>query len=260
MNPLTSDKLYRKCNPDQFEFETTADLEILEGLIGQSRAVEAVQFGIGIRSEGYNLYVLGPHGTGKHTAVRQFLEQKAANEPSPSDWCYVNNFASPHQSRAIRLPAGHGIILRRDIEHLVDEFHTSIPAAFDSEDYRTRKLGMEEEFNEKQEQFFRGVQQQAKKENFALIRTPNGLTFAPLKDGDVIKPDDFQKLPPEEQDRIEDKLTVLQNEMQTAIRKVQRLEREHHENLRKLNRETAQFAVEHFIDELRQNTAIKVTL
>ena len=118
LNPLPPEKLYHRCDPNQFAFDTTADLDTLEGLIGQTRAVEAVQFGIGIRQEGYNLFALGPHGTGKHTAMRQFLEQKSATEPTPADWCYVNNFEQPHKPCVLQLPAGQGVVLRRDVEHL----------------------------------------------------------------------------------------------------------------------------------------------
>jgi len=146
LQPLPSAQLCRYCNPAQFSFETTAELENLEGLIGQTRAVEAVQFGIGIRREGYNLYVLGPHGTGKHTAVRQFLEQKAATESTPSDWCYVNNFKQPHKPGVLQLPPGQGAVLRGDMEQLVQELRLAVPAAFDKDDYRAQKQALQEEF------------------------------------------------------------------------------------------------------------------
>jgi DNA polymerase III delta prime subunit len=150
IQPLPPEKLCYHCDPNVFSFETTAELEDLEGLIGQSRAVEAVQFGIGIRREGYNLYVLGPHGTGKYTAVRQFLEQQAADEPTPSDWCYVNNFEQPHKPRVLQLPPGQGAALRSDMESLVQELRTAIPTAFEREDYRSQKQALQEEFNEQQ--------------------------------------------------------------------------------------------------------------
>ena len=150
INPLQPAKLYHRCDPDQFSFETTAELDILEGLIGQTRAVEAVQFGIGIRQEGYNLYALGPHGTGKYTAIDQFLEQKSATEPVPADWCYVNNFAQPHKPRALKMPPGQGMILHHEIERVVEELQTVIPSAFESEDYRSRRESLEEELNKKQ--------------------------------------------------------------------------------------------------------------
>src|SRR5262245_51508552 len=114
MQPLAVAALYRRCDPEQFTFETTADLEDLSTVIGQTRAVEAVHFGIGISHEGYNLFALGPEGTGKYNVVRAYLERRAAAQPPPSDWCYVNNFSEAYKPHALRLPAGDGSKLRRD--------------------------------------------------------------------------------------------------------------------------------------------------
>ncbi len=252
INPLSPDKLYYRCDPNQFNFATTADLETLEGLIGQGRAVEAVQFGIGIRQEGYNLYVLGPHGTGKHTAMRQFLEQKSATEPVPPDWCYVNNFEQPHKPRALQLPAGQGADLQRDVEKLVKELHIAIPAIFESDDYRSRREAVEDELNHEQEALFKQMQQRAKEENFALLRTQAGLAFAPLQNGEIINPDAYQRLPADVQAGIEERLGALQSELQHAIRKVQQLDRLFRERVQKLDREIGLVAVGHPIDDLRQ--------
>src|SRR3990167_1151735 len=95
--PLAADRLYRRCDSDQFSFETTAELEDLTEIIGQVRAIGAAQFGIGMRRDGYNLYVMGPSGSGKRTLMRQLLEQRSAGEARPSDWCYINNFSLPHK-------------------------------------------------------------------------------------------------------------------------------------------------------------------
>ena len=120
VRPLEAAALYQRCDPMQFSFDTTADLEDLTGVIGQARAVEAVRFGIGISHEGYNLFALGPEGTGKYAVVRRYLERQAADRPPPSDWCYVNNFVEAYKPRALRLPAGGGSRLRGDMERLVE--------------------------------------------------------------------------------------------------------------------------------------------
>ncbi|MCK4315950.1 MAG: AAA family ATPase, partial [Anaerolineae bacterium] len=169
---LEARQLRQTCDPSQFDFETTAELQDLGEIVGQERAVSAIQFGISIQREGYNLFALGPSGTGKRTTIRQFLDQRATTEPIPSDWCYVNNFEQPHRPRALRFPPGRGIVLRKDIEQLVEELRTAIPSAFESEDYRTRKQEAEEEFKEQQEKAFGEIQQQAQEGDIALIRTP----------------------------------------------------------------------------------------
>jgi lon-related putative ATP-dependent protease len=253
--PLSARKLCQECKPSQFKFKTTDDLEDLTDVIGQDRAVEAIQFGIGIQREGYNLFALGPSGTGKRTTIGQFLDQKAAAESTPSDWCYVNNFEQPHRPRALQLPPGRGVVLREDMEELIDELRTAIPAVFESEDYRTRKQEIEEEFKEQQEEAFGEVQKKAQDRSISLIRTPVGLAFAPVREGEVVSPEDFQKLPEEERERVEGEIGELQEQLQETIHQVRQWEREAREKTKELDREVAMFAVGHYIDDLREKHA-----
>jgi lon-related putative ATP-dependent protease len=250
VQPLTAEQLCQVCDVSQFDFETTAELEDLSEIVGQERAVEAILFGIGIRREGYNLFALGRSGTGKRTAIGQFLDWKAAAEPIPSDWCYVNNFEQSHRPRALRLPPGQGAVLRKDMEQLVEELRTAIPATFESEDYRTRRQEAEEEFKEQQEKAFNETQQRAQERNIALIRTPAGLAFAPLREGEVISPDEFQKLPEEERKQFEEDITELQQRLQETMRQMRQWEHEAREKVKELDRQMATFAVGHLIDEL----------
>ncbi len=254
LEPLSVQQLRQTCDPSQFDFETTdelADLSLNE-IVGQERAVEAILFGIGIRREGYNLYALGPSGTGKRTTITQFLDQQAADEAVPPDWCYVNNFEQPHKPRALQLPPGRGDVLRQDMEQLIEELRISIPAAFETDDYRTRRQEVEEEFKERQGKAFTGIQQRAQEHNIALIRTPTGLAIAPLKDGEVISPDDFQKLPKEERKEFEKDLPKLQEQLEETLHQVRQWEREGREKVQELDRQVAMFAAGHRIDELRE--------
>ena len=249
---LTPEQLCRTCDGAQFEFETTAELENLAEIIGQERAVDAVQFGIGIRREGYNLFALGPSGTGKRTTIGQFLDQKAAAEPVPSDWCYVYNFEQSYRPRTLRLPPGQGGMLRKDMEQFVEELRTAIPAAFETEDYRTRRQEAEEEFKEHQEQAFSQVQKEAQERNIALIRTPAGLAFAPLRGGEVIGPEEYQKLPEEERKQFEEAIAEVQGRLQETMPQVRVWEREKRDKVKELDRQVAMFAAGHIIDELRE--------
>ena len=119
--PLSTEALRRMCPPESLPFTTTEELETLEEIVAQDRAVQAITFGVGIRSAGFNLFVLGPPGTGKATAVRRFLSREAAKLPTPADWCYVNNFADPHRPRAVQLPPGHASIFQQDCARLVED-------------------------------------------------------------------------------------------------------------------------------------------
>ncbi len=252
IEPLSPEALYRHCDPTQFSFQTTADLEDLEVIIGQDRAVEAVQFGIGIRRDGYNLFALGPSGTGKYTAVRRFLEQKAAGEPTPSDWCYVFNFAMPHQPRALRLPPGQGSAFASDMEKLIEALFTVVPAAFESEEYQIQRGNIEESIKQQHEEALEALETEAKEQQITLIRTPVGPAFAPLRDGEVISPDQYVKLSPEEQKEIERKVEELQAKLRRVLHQVPQWKREGQEQLNRLNREVTEFAVRPLLDELRQ--------
>jgi lon-related putative ATP-dependent protease len=252
--PLSVQHLRQACDPSQFDFETTADLEdlSLNEIVGQERAVDAILFGISIRREGYNLFALGPSGTGKRTTITQFLDQQASAEPIPSDWCYVNNFEQPHRPRALQLPAGQGCVLVQDMEQLIEELRAVIPAAFESEDYRTRRQEIEEEFKERQGKAFAEVQKQAQERNIALVRTSTGLIMAPLHEDEVISPDEFQKLSEEERKQFQQDLPELQERLQETLRQSQQWERDGLEKVKELDQQVAMFAVDHRIDELRE--------
>ncbi len=250
--PLTPEQLCRGCDPTQFPFQTTAELEELTEVIGQPRAIEAVQFGIGITREGYNLFCLGPAGVGKYFMTRQFLERQAASEPVPPDWCYINNFEQPQKPLALQLPPGQGTAFRRDIEQLVEELRSTIPAAFESEDYRTRKQVIETELKERHEKAFEEVRRKGEQKGIGLLRTPTGLVFAPMKGSEVIGPDEFEQLPEEERRRLESDVEALQRELQAAMREAPRWEKEGRERVKELNHEVTNFAVGHLMDALRK--------
>jgi lon-related putative ATP-dependent protease len=255
VRPLEPDQLCQTCDPAQFDFETTEELEELGQIIGHERATAAVRFGIGIQRDGYNLFALGPSGTGKRTTISHFLQVRAADEPIPSDWCYVNNFEESHEPNALRLLPGQGAELRRDMEQLLEELGTAIPATFESEDYQTRRQESQEEFQEKQEKALNQIQAKAEERGIALIRTPVGLAFAPVEDGEVVSPDEFQKLPEEKQDQVKKDIAELQEELQETMRQARQWERQSREKIKELDRQVAMFAVGHRIEELQEKYA-----
>lgn len=249
---LEPESLANCCKADDFGFETTEELDNLTEMIGQDRAVQAVHFGIGIQREGYNLYVMGRPGMGKHTMVREFLKQKAATQPQPPDWCYVNNFPQPHKPRALKLPHGRGEQLRMDMEQLVDELTTVLPAAFESEDYRSQMQSLEEELKERQEKAFTELAEAASSKQIKLFRTPSGFAFAPQRNGEVVGPEDFEKLPPDEQAKIEEQVARLQERLQEIIQRIPQWRKETREKVKTVNREIAMSAVSHLIEELKK--------
>ncbi len=252
---LEAEVLCHRCNPDQFDFGNTTELADLTEIIGQGRALEAIQFGTDIRRQGYNLFVLGSPGMGRHTVVQQFLEKKAAAEETPPDWCYVNNFSQAHKPRALKLPTGKGVILKRDMELLVEELKVSIPAAFDSDEYRAKAEKIQKEYNDRQENAFKTLGDKAEKQGIALLRTPSGFAFAPMKNGEVINPEEYEKLADDEKQRVEQVISDSQENLQKIIRRFPLWRKEQREKIKLLTRTFTLSAVSHLIDELAEKYA-----
>ena len=255
VQPLPPDRLCHACDAEHFAFDTTDDLEELTEAIGQMRAVDAAQFGIGMRHTGYNLYVMGPAGIGKRFLVYQLLGRQVVSDAAPSDWCYVNNFSQPHKPRTIELPAGTGAGLQTDMQQLLAELQSAIPAVFEGEEYRRRLAQIDEEYEGQQAQAFGDVGEEAGKQGIMLLRTPNGFSFAPVKDGEVMSPEDYDKLAQQQKDRIDEDVNRLQDKLEKVIRQVHQWRRERNERVRKLNEEAVLFAVGHLIDALRSEYA-----
>jgi predicted ATP-dependent protease len=248
--PLSPEALYQPCTFDQLDFNTTNDLETEVEFIGQERAIKALELGTTIQRQGYNIFALGPSGTGKHALVRRLVERRAASESPPGDWCYVNNFQQPYIPRALHLPSGTGRELQRDMERLIEELRTGLSSAFDSEEYQNRRRVLETEFNERQQESLKVLQDAARERGLTLLRTPAGLAFAPLKDGEVLPPEEFQKLPEDERTRLQNEVEKLQEELQKVLLQVPRWEREFRSRLRDLDREVATLVINDVIDDL----------
>jgi hypothetical protein len=250
--PLPAEALCSACNPELFEFETTADLPEAQTFVGQERAAEAVAFGIAIQRAGYNLFAIGPPGTGKHSLVRRLLRRRARTQKLPADWVYVFNFDEPHRPRAISLPPGRALPLRTAMTELVDDLRAAIPAAFESDTYRARREALEGELKGSQDEALTALNQEALSKGILLTRTPTGFAFMPAKDGEPMEPKVFAALPAEEQQRIGSEIEALQKKLQELFRSFMRRERDARERLRQLNRDTTAEAVTPILEVLRE--------
>ena len=248
--PLTPDRLFTECDPDDIKLPSADDAAVRADSLGQERAVAAVRFGVGIKRHGYNIFAYGAPGTGEHALVRQQIEQVAAAMPAPPDWCYVHNFEEQHKPTALSLPAGRGCLLRADMERLVRELRSAIPAAFEREDYQARVKALQAQFSEQQEAAFNELQERAQAKNVALIRTPSGLALAPTSKGEVINPAAFRQWPDETQKKIQSDISELEKELQEILRKLPQSEREQRRQLRTLNQEVTSRAVGDLMEEL----------
>jgi len=244
--------LYRSCDPRELGFETTQELEELKQPVSQDRANHAIRLGASITHEGYNLFVLGREGTGRHSHLQQYLCEKASHEPRASDFCYLNNFEESRQPTAIELPAGRGRELASDMSQLIDDARAAIPAAFESDDYRTRRESIENELQEEQEAAFEAVSKKAKERGIGIIQTPTGIAFAPIREDEALGPEEFNQLPKEERERVVHETEEVSKELQAVMQQVPKRVREARRRVHQLDREIALWAVGSLIDELVQ--------
>jgi lon-related putative ATP-dependent protease len=252
---LDPDELYRESDSRAFAFETTDDIDDGVEIVGQSRAVEAVRFAVGMAHDGYNLFAMGPPGTGKRFMIEHFLKRESQQRGVPPDLCYVNNFEDTNRPRLLSLPPGVGRRLKKDIEHMVEEIVTTLPAAFESEEYQARLQAAHQELKEQHERRLEELQKNAQSKGYSMMQTPMGVVFAPMKDGEVLSPEEFQKVPEDERSRMDSEVATFQEELQAILRTVPRLERELRARLRELNQELTEFALGHVIDEMRERYA-----
>lgn len=249
---LPASALYTHCSLEVLTFKDTSELDDLNEVIGQARAMDALHFGIGIKQEGYNLYVLGPQGLGQHEIVRDYLKVKSEEVPAPADLCYVDNFVEQNKPKYLQLPAGYGLQFKHDMKQLVEDLSSAIPGVFDSDEYQAHVSEIEEEFDARQEQAFRELKEQAKKEKIALMRTPGGFAFSPKSNGEVIEPEEYRKLSEKEKKQIEKRVEALQDRLHEILQKIPQWRKESSEKGKQLNRETALMSVAFLIDELRK--------
>ena len=248
---LTSNQLYRKCDISKFEFNSTADLEERLSALGQDRAISAVELGIHIRSRGYNLFCLGPEGTGKTSLVKRVLEQEAKKRKTPLDWAYVYNFEEPYKPLAISFPAGTACDFAKDIDELILEFSATLPALVESDEYKAALSIIRQRYKSKKEEYIRVLQRKAKGKRVSLLHMQMGLVVAPMKDGEVLSPDAFDALPDDEKQLIMDDLNAMQEEIENATQTLPHWEEKQKREIDNLRAKFVKAAVKEPIDKLR---------
>ena len=247
---LTSAEVYKRCDPSIFKFETTKELNSLEELIGQERAVRAIDFGLRIKRNDYNLYLSGLPGTGKTSYIRAYLKEVAKKEKTPSDWLYVYNFKQPSKPRAINLPPGKGEKFCQDMNEFIEELKVELPKVFSSEEYEKRKVAVMKEVQEKSNEIMEALNEEAKKEGLAIVRTNAGYVTIPIINGRQITPEEFEILPDEVKEEKEEKTKKIQDRLFEALRQIRNMEKDAKKTLSELDRETALFVVSPRIEEL----------
>jgi lon-related putative ATP-dependent protease len=237
------------------ECKSTKELKPLDEIVGQDRAVKALDFGLNIKEEGFNVFASGVYGTGRKSAVKKFVEELAKTKPQGNDWIYVNNFANPYEPNAIRLPPGMGKDFQADMSTFIEEAKRIIPKIFESEDYVNRRNAALHDIEEERAKIFARIDASAQEKGFLIQPGPSGLLTIPVKDGKPLEQEEFFALPEKEQAAYQKKREQLMTELRDLFRQIRDLEQTGNETVEKLNREVVTGAVGRRMAVLRDKYA-----
>ncbi len=249
-------ELRHTCDPAQFSFQTTAELPHEEAVIGQARAVTAIEFGLSIRNEGYNIFVSGIPGTGRNSVVKSILRRISRDLPVPDDWCYVNNFRDSDHPRAVRLPAGKGREFRNDMEKLIEFLQNELSKVFESKEYEEQKSRILEEAEKAKEVLFEEASRRAQELGFQLSMRRTGIAKIPSMKGRPLTPQDLEALSAEQKYEMDEHEKKVDSDIRDFLAKARQLDKEAHEKIHDLNRKVAHFAMGHQVDDLREKYRI----
>lgn len=252
---LTPDHLRLLCQAETLGFNTTDDLPDLTDVIGQPRALRALELGSEVSGPGYNTFVIGQSGSGRTTLSLEYLQRIAVQLDTPDDWCYVNNFSNPRQPKALRFPAGKADEFRQDMENLINTCRREIPKRFESEEYTKERDRMVAEYKKKQEAEFIRLQEQVEKNNFLIARTPVGFLLAPAVGGKPLTPDELEKLSPEQREKLSRLQQKLSEEVDKSLNRMKETEKELQEAIGHLDEQTLLYLLSPLLKTIEEKYA-----
>lgn len=249
---LAPEELCNKVDFSELEFETTADLNPLDGIIGQGRAAAAMEFGLAIKRSSYNIYVSGITGTGRSSYTKSIVSRIAANEKVPDDWCYVYNFKNPDKPLCINLPAGMGYKLEKDMRKLLKELKIKIPKAYEGEEYEKQKSQIIQDYQGKSAEQMEIFNEFAKEQGFTVKKSEQGIMTIPLYDGKPIEDKEYMNLSPEDRKRIEESTYTVQGKLLEMMKRIKDIEKATRDRIEQLETQIGLLAVEQPIMELKE--------
>jgi lon-related putative ATP-dependent protease len=248
---LSAEQVRKRCDPVAFDCKSTEELEPIDTIIGQDRALSALKFGLNITKPGFNIFVSGSAGTGRTTAIKSFLDALAAKKETPPDWCYVHNFRDPYCPKALKMPTGTGQGLKKDMKHAIENAGQNIAQAFASKQYSDRRAEITEGFDKRKEAVFSLLSQKAKDSGFLLQTTPVGLVFVPAPKGEPMTEEAYQKLSTEDKDKLRKQQEELSKELKDQVAKLRVEESDVQKQLEDTDHEVARYSINHLFDELK---------
>ena len=224
---IPTEKLKKNCSiGEDLNFcQTSKDVSVLEGVIGQDRAVKSMEFGLSMGASGYNIFILGPQGTGKTTYAQTVISKQSSKRNIPYDWVYINNFSEWDKPLAISLPAGQGKIFQKDMEKLITNLVVYIPKAFEGSNFQQQKDSVIQKTNKQMTEILRDIDKIARNAGFGIQQSDQRILLIPMIEDRLVTPDEFKKLTIEERDAIDEKRSKLAKEIGDKIKDGQMVQR-----------------------------------
>ncbi|MGM0367816.1 MAG: Lon protease family protein [Actinomycetota bacterium] len=252
MGELNSKDLRIIIKENEIDCETTEELDSLDSIVGQDRAVKALKFGLNIHNKGFNIFVSGIPGTGRTTGVNSFVNEIAKEKPRPNDWCYVKNFENSYEPKTIELKAGLGNKFKNDMKNFIEKLKNSLPKAFSGKDYLEKKESITKKVEEERNKLITDLKERAKKEGFVLKQTAFGLFFLPVVDGKVLNEEQFMSLEKGKREQLKKKRKELNEDLKSTMNKVRKLDKEIEEDTEKLDKNVALYTMGPLVDEIKE--------
>ena len=250
---LTAEDVDLQIDPEQLGFASTEELEPLGEIVGQPRALRALDLGLGIRHASYNIYVAGLSGTGKKETIRRELARRGAAEPAPDDWIYVNHFDEPDRPLAISLPAGQGAQLKHDMEELLERLLEELPKAFREEDFNRERRRLGDQFQERRRGVFEELEKLAREKDLAVEQLPNGqVALLPMKDDRPMKPDEIAELSEDERKAVQERQREVAQRGEEILRRQEEIGEELRGEVRQVERGVAAARIEPRINRIAE--------
>lgn len=240
---LAADQVSTRIDPNELSFKSSSELQPFNGVLGQGRAENAIRFGVGIDRPGYNIYAMGENGTGRSSYIREYLKTQAAQQPAPSDWCYVNHFSNPREPKVLELPPTKALEFKDILDELINNLLATFPAVFEHPSYQQQKSTIDHAFNRKYDKALELVEKKAMKVNTAVFRDSSAISFTPMKDGKTLDETEFAQLSETERESFHKNIAMLEEFLNESLAELPQWKRESTNELRELNENTINIAL-----------------
>ena len=250
-NELTYKDLRKTCDPDIFNFETTAELDSTGLVYGQERGINALQFGLNINTKGYNLYIEGPAGVGKTMYTKQYVSEIASKQKTPDDWCYLYNFDNPNEPIAVSLHAGEGKVFVQTMETFIEDIKKYLKRTFNNEDFEKEKKLIKQKYEEKRERLLDNLNKETLKNDFQVKAAPNGIYMLPVFEGKAIDEEEFEKLDENIKKSFEEKSNIVQEQIMQVIGQLKIIEKESEQKIDEWQSNIALLTINAYINPIR---------